>query len=605
MTTRWQKAKRWIGNHALPVFFVLGTLLIAYQLFSVNHYFWRDFNPHWRQQAGAVELLSIALNNLADALLLMLPLLLWPRRRRWLQWVIIWLVSAWCLCQLLYHPNYLDLMPFSSFLLVQNLSGMVVKSAWGSLQTGHLPVVVLPMLLYAVYRLLLACPLRQAAAPHRGWWAAGIALAFAALRVVNPVCLCPSPDLRGNFAQRLAGNYTVVPGHHDYYFRNNGLVSLGVYSLAQTLIDLRGLSDDDKREIDRFLEQSPRYTDNRFAAGRPNLVLLIVESLNSWAVGMEIDGTPVTPNLNALVADTAHNIVGLHMKRQAKNGHSSDGHFIYNTGLLPLTDQVVAMAYGDTDYPSLAKAMPGRHAVQITNDYPSLWNLHTTSHSYGFGTLLCKDTVKTCYEQNDWLVDQALCSFSLQVLPTLPQPFYVQIVTQCMHSPYDNPEVPVTAISRSTKYTPQVRNYLERTAFFDRQLGRFLDSLRRSPLYDSTLIVIVSDHNDMVDFDPAGRPSIDPEGDDCVFIAVNAGQGFLQREVFGQIDVFPTLLDLMGANQYQWKGLGNSLLRRHVTSAATAPGETKGDRAAPLAPRQQQAWSISRDIIKGRYLPRP
>ena len=89
-----------------------------------------------------------------------------------------------------------------------------------------------------------------------------------------------------------------------------------------------------------------------------------------------------------------------------------------------------------------------------------------------------------------------------------------------------------------------MRNYLEATALFDHELGLLLERLKEMGVYDNTLVVIASDHNDYMDDNPRGRPSIDPDGDDCLLLVVNAGAQV--EGLIGHIDVFPTILDLMG-----------------------------------------------------------
>ncbi|MBQ9576735.1 MAG: hypothetical protein IJV11_07640, partial [Muribaculaceae bacterium] len=68
--------------------------------------------------------------------------------------------------------------------------------------------------------------------------------------------------------------------------------------------------------------------------------------------------------------------------------------------------------------------------------------------------------------------------------------------------------------------------------------------------------------------------------------------------VIGQIDVFPTLLDVMGANASPWKGLGHSILRYPVTSAVQPRNMSIiGDSTSVFTSQQRRAWDISRVII--------
>ena len=75
--------------------------------------------------------------------------------------------------------------------------------------------------------------------------------------------------------------------------------------------------------------------------------------------------------------------------------------------------------------------------------------------------------------------------------------------------------------------------------------------------------------------------------------------------VIGQMDVFPTLLDVMGANHYPWKGLGYSILRYPVMSAIQPRNMSVIGDSSSLTPHQRQIWDISRLIIvDGKGLPK-
>ena len=314
---------------------------------------------------------------------------------------------------------------------------------------------------------------------------------------------------------------------------------------------------------------------------------------------LRIDGREVTPVLNVLCADTA-NIVGRHMRRQVKNGGSSDGHFMYNTGLLPLEQRAVAMVYPDAHYPTLNQALQRPVTMHICGDQPALWNTQVTALTYGYHTFHGAPELQPLLKSSLWQWDKVIFEAATHYLDTISQPFVAQIITLGMHEPYNRTDVPESWISHCGHYTPKLRNYLERTAVFDRELGLFLQRLRQQGLYDNSLIVIVSDHNELVDNEPSGRPSIDPDGRDCLFLVLNSGHGSYIERPFGQIDVYPTLLDLMGANDYDWKGMGYSLMRHPlVTSAATSPVDTYG--SGPLLPRQTEAWDISRLMITSRW----
>ena len=70
--------------------------------------------------------------------------------------------------------------------------------------------------------------------------------------------------------------------------------------------------------------------------------------------------------------------------------------------------------------------------------------------------------------------------------------------------------------------------------------------------------------------------------------------------VIGQVDVFPTLLDVMGANAYPWKGLGYSILRFPVRGAVQPRNMSVLGDSTNLTPHQLRSWDISRLLILDR-----
>lgn len=589
---------RWLAQGRRPFLFAAG-VGVTVQLVALLWLLGVYRTPLWGS-CHSMGWLHTLLVCSADALLLLLPSLLMRRHWRWVQWPLLVLLTAWGVAQLMYFPTYSDLMPLSSFVLWQNLDSLVVDSALGN-WARHDWLFVLPFVALAAADVLWLSRSDSNVAPLTGWRnVLRVLVALAVLRVTaDVVAYTAFWHKSSTIAEYLNDNYTHVKVSHASYMADNGLAGYLAYCACVEIAQHHDLSDAETERVKQFIFSMPRYSDNTHSAHRDNLVLIVVESLNSWVLDLRIDGREVTPVLNALCADTA-NIVGRHMRRQVKNGGSSDGHFMYNTGLLPLEQRAVAMVYPDAHYPTLNQALQRPVTMHICGDQPALWNTQVTALTYGYHTFHGAPELQPLLKSSLWQWDKVIFEAATHYLDTISQPFVAQIITLGMHEPYNRTDVPESWISHCGHYTPKLRNYLERTAVFDRELGLFLQRLRQQGLYDNSLIVIVSDHNELVDNEPSGRPSIDPDGRDCLFLVLNSGQGSYIERPFGQIDVYPTLLDLMGANDYDWKGMGYSLMRHPlVTSAATSPVDTYG--SGPLLPRQTEAWDISRLMITSRW----
>lgn len=540
-------------------------------------------------------------NSLADAILLMAPCWVIKHRRTY-TFIILWLATLWSVAQLLYYPTYRDVMPFSSFLLVQNVSGTLIKSTLGAVTKKTLFLLLLPLALHC-YNWFVLRRRETDSKPKRHWWMLLLSIVvFVVIRLTITTCIFLT--YRSHYSSledTFKTYYSTLGGRHLNYVKHNGVMSYAFYCFLSNFNSK--VSDEDIKRAQGFIsQQSPTYTDNSFATSieQPNLIFIMVESLNAWAVNLKIDGQEVTPTLNALAADTA-NIVCLNVITQAKNGRSSDGKFMYQTGLLPLLDKSVAMEFSDRSFPTITRALKkrGYQSVEICGDEGGLWNVEAMSQGYGFDTLMHQSELFDQLEANDWHSDKVIMEQAVQYLPKLRKNFVAQLFTGVMHSPYNDVFKPATWISSSKQYTPSVRNYLEKTHYFDTQLAAFLDNMKKCGLYDKCVFVIASDHSEPVDDDPKGRPALSRNGDECVLIVLNAKQGAQIKGPVGQIDVYPTILDVMGLNDYTWKGLGHSLLRNDITSVAISPDEVRGN--SPLLPSQQQAWDVSNTIIRANW----
>ena len=89
-----------------------------------------------------------------------------------------------------------------------------------------------------------------------------------------------------------------------------------------------------------------------------------MESLNAVVVNMHVNGRPLTPVLNRLL-EAEGTISCLNVISQVKDGGSSDGQMIYNTGLLPIKNGSAAMLFGSNDYPSLISTLKPASSMEI------------------------------------------------------------------------------------------------------------------------------------------------------------------------------------------------------------------------------------------------
>ncbi len=575
-----EKASENIGRYG-TLFFVLCVAVAAWQCFIVA----LD-----TQLGGVGKMLHewhVVAISIANALLLLSPYWLLPRRWRWLVWIPLTLLTLWCVMQMCYCRAYDDLMPWRSLAMTDNVNSTLAASTVGLLRWQDLLVIV-PFLL-----LIVACVFIR----HDNVGNRAKCLLYTLIACIIAGAWGYSSGNEG-FEKRFLHNFS----NRSYYARN-GLIPYLVYSLHHELLVSHSVTDEERTMVERFInEQCPHYTDNPYCkTADRNLVLIIVESLHSWPIGMRVDGREVTPVLNRLVAGDSV-IYAPHMLFQTSHGHSSDAHFIYNTGLLPLRDGVVAVNWGNIPYPSLAEALDGYDCREIICTPGINWNQNVTSRTYGFDTLYTRDHLMAdgAFQRHNGVDDAALTDFASRLILQLRQPFFLEMVTMTMHTPYPPDKVRHSWILDSDTLNAETRGYLNCVNLTDSCIGALIDDVHKMGLAHNTVFAIVSDHTQVYLNRVEGRhDSIAAPRDWGIPLIISGVDTTMRYEpVIGQVDVFPTLLDVMGVNHYEWKGLGYSILRYPVVGAIYPRNmSVTGDSTSTLTPHQRQAWDISRLII--------
>ncbi len=376
------------------------------------------------------------------------------------------------------------------------------------------------------------------------------------------------------------------------------------------------LTKEDKQKIDGYLnvnnETRRNVTEKPIAK---NVILVIVESLETFPINKTVEGNEITPFLNALIADTLTYFVP-HVVSQDKFGRSSDGQFIVNTGLLPVQNGVTCYL-GNKYYRSLATELKSHYStkecITLHSFTPTFWNQNSFSTMLGYDKTYGAETWDNTDAIGYVVSDSSLISQSLPKIKSAQQPFLIQLLTASSHDFIDIGHKKRFTIS--DVYDQRVARYLEIINYVDRCIKQIFDELQKENLLNNTVIAITGDHNIFLE---NKRVSVNYFRDEKLksnqltmqllgdysfipLIVYNGTKSGMYQKIIGQIDIFPTLLDLLGI-QSDWKGLGNSVFSNTPpVSAVTPQMELKGDSSA-LFPIQKQAWEISDLIIKGNYL---
>lgn len=558
------------------------------------------------RQPDFVNILIIAI---VDVMIILLPFVWLSPRWRWTFGVAVALYTFWLISNAWYSRTYFELMPLKSYLLFENVSSVLIDSTLGSILWLDLWILTPPILIAVAYYFYYKKALEGKVFPFRKTMTTIVLVAFLGfnvwatyLEVEKRIAKKYTVEYFLDVSrERLTWHHSYFPPLSDYYYINGGVAFLVKEAIGWS--PGADLTDEEKEKIEKFIASTPKGRNNDIDSlnVNKNLILVMAESLSSWVIDFKIDGNEVTPTLNSFFHDDEAFAIR-NVLSQVTNGRTSDGHFIYNTGLLPCRSTQTVIHFGDVPYPSIAKALKakGDYAFNILSDDITFWNQATTSRSYGFDKTYEKGNYSKGNKVPMNKFDSVILPAAVNYFKTSKSPFYAMAVTLSMHSPWrmidDSPQW-----IKDAQLKDEVKKYLSVAHFFDSQLKNFIDQLKENGLYDNSVVVIASDHEGLCRHVVDGREKLEPGDRFIPVVILNAGVNTKYDDVVGQIDIFPTILDVMGADEYEWKGIGHSLLREKVTSAVTSDGVVVGDSTSALSPRQKEAWNVSNSIILTRY----
>ena len=286
-----------------------------------------------------------------------------------------------------------------------------------------------------------------------------------------------------------------------------------------------------------------------------NVIVVQLESVQGFAAGMRVNGAPVTPHLDALARE------GLTFTRafaQVGQGTTSDAELLAGCSLYPLDAGAVFTERYDVDFRCLPEVLreAGYHTVAMHANWPNFWNRDRMYPAMGFDAFLSIRDFDRTPVVGLGLSDARFAEQAAERLTALPEPFYAVLVTLSNHAPFVDANLPRTLPLGDLEGT-MVGDYLDSVRFTDAALGALVDRLRAAGVLDRSVLVVYGDHHG-VSRQASGTallPLPRHRGDVWLLhearvpliVRLPGGAHAAERaDPAGQVDVAPTILDLLG-----------------------------------------------------------
>lgn len=373
----------------------------------------------------------------------------------------------------------------------------------------------------------------------------------------------------------------------NYIVKYLGMYNYTIYDATETLkaSSQRVLADsDDMTEVinytkSNYAEPNPRYFG---AAKEMNVIYIHLESFQNFLIDYKLNGEEVTPYLNSLTKDP-NTLYFDNFFHQTAQGKTSDAEFMLENSLFGLPQGSAFITKGQNTYqaaPAILKE-DGYTSAVFHGNSGSFWNRNEIYKSFGYDHFFDANYYDTSSKEDMaeyGLLDKPFFEQSVDLIKTLPQPFYSKFITVGNHYPYKMNQ-DLTTIGKADTGDASVDDYFQTARYADEAIEQFIGELKKSGLYDNSMLVFYGDHygisenhnkameqiigKEITPYESANLQRVP------LIIHVPGMQGGVNHTYGGQIDLLPTLLHLLGIDSQKYVQFGTDLLSKEHNEVVT------------------------------------
>lgn len=302
-----------------------------------------------------------------------------------------------------------------------------------------------------------------------------------------------------------------------------------------------------------------------------NLILIQVESLNTWPIGMEIMGQEITPNLNRLIQNDT--LYFSNVFSSSGKGNTSDAEFATLNSLYPTTVRECYRMYVNNTYnglPWILRSL-GYETMAFHGYEKEFWNRNIAYKNQGIQTFYSQSELEMTEKSGFGLTDKEMFRQAVDILKEKEEPWFSFMITLTNHIPYELEESLVSFEVPLYLEGSLVGNYMRAVRYTDEAIAMLIEYLKEANLYENTVIALYGDHQGLTKETESvakkmthvlGREYDYDEMMRVPFMVHVPGLNEYREidTVGGQVDILPTLANLMNLPVKQDYIFGSDLL---------------------------------------------
>lgn len=346
-----------------------------------------------------------------------------------------------------------------------------------------------------------------------------------------------------------------------------------VYSdVKRQLLPSEAVSMNEVRKIKQIKKQKNPQLEG--IAKDSDVIVVQLESVQAFLIGLKVDGREVTPNLNRLLKESYYFD---RFFQQIARGNTSDAEFVTNTSIYPSHVQSTAKQVAGLVVPSLPRMLQsqGYEAITLHTNDVQFWSRNTMYPALGFDRYYDK-----AYFGEEDIVefgasDEVLYEKSVDALLEYKQQgkkIYANLIAMSSHNPFMLPEdkdpMPIPAHLEGTL----LGHYIQSCNYADRAFGQLIERMKEEGLWDNTLLVVYGDHFGFPDSAPEAELQAAADLLDIpaytkaqmfniplIIRVPGQEEGEVLHQVGSKLDTLPTVANLLGLSLDDYVIFGQDL----------------------------------------------
>lgn len=520
---------------------------------------------------GPMQKFLLLINPLPTAMLLIgIGLFFKGRKSYWIMVIIDFLLSLWLFSNILYYREFSDFLSTSIIKTSGSTSDNLGKSIAGITKGTDflvfLDVVIIVLLIaFKVFKIDV----------RRLKLKIYLLIEGLAVVLIGTNLTMAQKDRPGLLTRTFDNNYIV---------KYLGLNSFAVYDgvkTAQSNAIMAKANHSDLKTVQSYIKKNyiapnPEYYG---VAKNKNVLVIHLESFQQFLIDYKWHGKEVTPNLNKLYH--ANDTISFdNFFNQVGQGKTSDAEMMLENSIFGLQSGSAMSSYGTSNTFESAPAILGQQAgytsAVMHGGAGSFWNRDNAYKSFGYDYFMPLSYYqnKKGYYLGYGIKDKLFFDQSIKYIEHLPQPFYLKMITVTNHYPYDL-DKKNQSIDKTDTGDKTVDGYVQTAHYLDEAIGELMSYLKKSGLEKNTLIMLYGDHYGISgNHHKASAQLLNKDSfnnfDNLQFQRVPLMfhmpglKGGINHTYGGEIDVRPTLFNLLGINDQNMIQFGHSLLAKNA-----------------------------------------